>query len=52
MNPNVLVATVAPVGASFGNVAMAQDSAEMERKKKGCRFGPRRKGRCPGRKRR
>jgi hypothetical protein len=46
-NPNVVVAQMSaqPV------VQMGQELATMERRKRGCRYGARKNGRCPSRRR-
>ena len=50
-NPNVLAAQLSAQPVVHMGQSLKPETVEMERRRKGCRFGPRRKGRCPGRKR-
>ena len=52
MNAVVLAQVVAPAtSVSMGQVTPVT-TAEMERRRRGCRYGPRKNGRCPSRRRR
>ena len=51
-NPNILLlAPMPPLAPVMGFAPMQQETAEMGKRKRGCKYGARRHGRCPARKR-